>query len=297
MDDLSQKHILIAGLARNSAGTITHSVAQLRDALKPFKSLQWLVIESDSGDDTLGALENLQALVPGFRFISHGRLRDKLRLRTERIAYCRNSYLDEMEKNPAYAHIDYLVVADLDGANDLISRDAVRSCWARDDWDVCTANQRGAYYDIWALRHDLWCPNDCWEQQKFLEENGVEPEQARYVAVYSKMIAIPENAEWIEVKSAFGGFALYRRKALAGASYTGLDDTGREICEHVTLHRDLVRKGCRLFINPRLINASAINHTDQRNFLPSVKRRLKRRISTMLGPERVKKIKSLIDEE
>ena len=67
MDDISQKNILIAGLARNCGGTIRQSVAQLRDALKPFKSLQWLVIESDSSDDTLAALENLQAIVPGFR--------------------------------------------------------------------------------------------------------------------------------------------------------------------------------------------------------------------------------------
>lgn len=297
MDDAFQKNILVVGLARNCGSTIKDSIVRLAAALAPFKSLQWLVVESDSSDDTVAALEGLHAGIPGFRFISLGRLREKFPLRTQRIAHCRNSYLDEMENNPTYANIDFVIVTDLDGVNNLISQEAIQSCWTRGDWDVCAANQRGPYYDIWALRHDLWCPNDCWEQQKYLEKSGIEPEKAIYAAVYSKMITIPEDAEWIEVKSAFGGLALYRRQALKGARYAGLNDKGHEVCEHVTLHRDLIAKGCRIFINPRLINTGATDHADQRNFLPGVKRRLKRRIRTMLGPDRVKKIKSMIGGE
>jgi hypothetical protein len=237
--------------------------------------VQWLVIESDSNDDTRAKLEELKAEIQTFQFIALGELCERFPLRTQRIAYCRNRYLHEIEQNPDYKDIDYVIVADLDGVTELLTEYGVSSSFSRNDWDVVTANQRGPYYDIWALRHADWSPNDCWRQYKFLMEHRMNAEKALFGAIQSRMITIREDCDWIEVESAFGGFAIYRKEALDGVQYSGLTETGEEVCEHVALHQILRTRGKRIFINPKLINT----YTEQTiGFLPSerIKRYIKR---------------------
>jgi hypothetical protein len=91
------------------------------------------------------------------------------------------------------------------------------------------------------------------------------------------MISIAENSDWIEVDSAFGGLAVYRRDALDDAEYVGLDELGNELCEHVTFHSILKSKDRRIFINPKLINANSTEHTLhlQPGLLSRIKRNLK----------------------
>jgi hypothetical protein len=74
------------------------------------------------------------------------------------------------------------------------------------------------------------------------------------------MAQLNPQAEWIEVESAFGGLAIYRREALLEGRYNGVRD-GEGICEHVPLHAELRAKGRRIFINPALINANRTDHS------------------------------------
>jgi hypothetical protein len=271
---LSQASILVAGVARNCERTIRHDVQRLQAAFGGCHQLQWLIVESDSSDKTLTCLELLERDIQGFQFRSLGYLAESLPIRTERIAHCRNAYLDELNSNPLYSAIDYVAIADLDGVNRLITMKGVVSCWTRQDWDVCTASQRGPYYDIWALRHPLWSPNDCWRQYKFLCECNVQRELAAWVSRYAKMITIPETSEWIAVDSAFGGLAIYRRAILTDACYRGIDDDNEPICEHVWLHYQLRATGARIFINPRLINTAGTEQSYERSFLQTMRRYL-----------------------
>jgi hypothetical protein len=188
-------------------------------------------------------------------------LRNKLPLRTQRTAYCRNAYLNEIRSDQKYGDIDYVVVADFDGLNTELTATSVDSCWERSDWDVCAANQRGPYYDVWTLRHQEWSPNDCFEQYRFYLDMKQPAFKAYYASVYARMIRVPLNADWIEVDSAFGGLAIYKRAAMVCGEYAGLTDDGKEVCEHVSLSRKLREQGHRIFINPRLINASSSEHT------------------------------------
>src|SRR5262249_18296648 len=111
------KGALVVGVARDCSGTLEVDVIRLLAALRCFKSVWWLIIESDSTDDTLNVLNKLSVTIPKFRFLSLGRLRDIIPLRTERIAHCRNQYLQELRENPLYEEADYDAVADLDGIN------------------------------------------------------------------------------------------------------------------------------------------------------------------------------------
>ena len=36
----------------------------------------------------------------------------------------------------------------------------IRDIISKNDWSVMTANVRDHYYDIYALRHKSWCPDD-----------------------------------------------------------------------------------------------------------------------------------------
>jgi hypothetical protein len=185
---IKAKDVLVAGLARNCASSLKADVLRLQHSLVDFNQVYWLIIESDSSDDTLVKLEELTAEIPCFNYISLGVLSEKYPLRTERIAFCRNTYIKELKENPIYKQIEFVIVADFDGINNLISKKAIATCFTRDDWDVCTSNQQGRYYDIWALRHKVWCPNDCWEQASFFQRYGLDKIKAQYSAVYSKML-------------------------------------------------------------------------------------------------------------
>lgn len=252
--------LLIVGCVRNGAKTVRRAVETLARATAGFGQVQFLIIESDSTDATLQELQRLRQARPGFAFISLGEMAQQLPARTERIAACRNRYLDELGSNPGYAATDYVMVADLDGVNNDLQRRAVETCWnTAIPWDVCAANQRDAYYDIWALRHPDWCPVDCHEQYSRLRVLFDHP-RALAIAIHSRMARLSPRANWIEVDSAFGGLAIYRRDALLAGRYSGVQN-GKSVCEHVPLHAELRAKGGRIFINPALINAHRTDHS------------------------------------
>jgi len=260
-DKNNHEKVLVVGLTKNSAETIKSEVSRIYASLMKFKVVHFFVIESDSNDNTIEKLKELETELANFRYNSLGIIKEKMPLRTERIAYCRNRYLDEITHNVLYKDMDYVIMADLDGMNDLITEEAFLSCWNKEDWDVCTANQRGPYYDIWPLRHRDWSPNDCWSQYKFFVKNGLSVKQAKFAAIYSRMVEIDEHLDWIEVDSAFGGLAVYRRETLLDVHYIGVDESGEEICEHLSLNAQIKSKGYRIFINPKLINAGYTRHT------------------------------------
>ena len=251
----------VVGLVRNCEKTISDDIHRINNALINAKSVIWLIVESDSRDDTIHKLKTLQSALPNFHFASLGTLADTIPKRTDRISYCRNYYAEQLRNNPSFSNVDYVVVADLDGLNSKLTKEAFESSWLRDDWDMCAANQAGPYYDIWALRHKEWSPNDCWAQYRFLNAFQCDPNRNLWASVYSKMITIPKNIACIEVDSAFGGFAIYKKRMFDECKYVGITETGEEFCEHVHFHRILKEKGAKLFINPQLINAELTEHT------------------------------------
>lgn len=252
--------LVVVGCVRNGAKTVRRAVETLARATAGFANVQFLVVESDSTDSTLAELQKLRQESDRFDFLSLGALAERVPARTERIAHCRNRYLAELRTSARYASADYVMVADLDGVNNDLRREAVENCWSSSvPWDVVTANQRDAYYDIWALRHADWCPVDCHDQYSRLRAMFGHP-RALAIAIHSRMARLSPRAAWIEVDSAFGGLAIYRREALLTGNYSGVEN-GHSVCEHVPLHAQLRAKGLRIFINPALINAHRTDHS------------------------------------
>jgi hypothetical protein len=264
--------ILVTGIVRDVSSTIERDIYNIERALSDFHSIKWFLVESDSEDDTVDKLAHLSQNNENLNFTSLGKIQNLPISRTVGMAKARNRYLQELKENPTYSSIDILAISDFNGLNSELTRDSVRSCFEVENWDACFANQSGRYYDIWALRHPIWSPNDCWQQLSFYRNYYKFPEFALAASIRSRMIRIPRKSDWIEVDSAFGGFALYRPAAIGNAIYEGLTPDGIAICEHVPFHAKMRQNNKKLFINPALINARSTDHSVRMNFFSTVLR-------------------------
>lgn len=254
---MTQANVLVAGVARNTGPRAARTLERLRQSCTGFGSARAMVVESDSDDETVGLLQHYFTRQPWGEVISLGRLRDQMPSRTERIAHCRNYYLQALDNDAQLSDIHYLLVADLDHVNRHITRAALQTCWQLNiDWAAATGNQLGRYYDVWALRHSVWCPGDCWEHYRALRTFASDAD-ALQTAVKSRQLTVDEHATAFETESSFGCLALYRREAVRGLRYVGKvqSATGewQEVCEHVSLNEQLRARGYRVVLNPRLI--------------------------------------------
>ncbi len=271
----SETKFLIVGIARNCEKILEKQTKIINNAFSKAALVQWLIIESDSDDNTIKKLDHLSNDL-NLKYISLGVLRDKYPKRTVRISICRNYYLDEIQNNSNYDDFDYVVVADLDGVNLELSQLSLKECWEQKvDWDVCFANQCAPYYDIRALRHKTWSPNDCWENANFLIKNGLDQFTAENVSVWSRMIRINRLSEPIEVDSAFGGLGIYKKNVIKDCRYSGLDKKKNEICEHVSFNMQIKDKGYGLYIIPALINGGWNEHNSNKKIHTQIYKRLR----------------------
>jgi hypothetical protein len=126
------------------------------------------------------------------------------------------------------------------------------------DRAACFAVQEGILYDVYALRHPLYSPDDCWEMV-----NARPPWMSyhhamhRYVGVRQKKF--PRKVV-TEVASAFGGIGIYKTSFLIAGTYRGRRTDGAETCEHVELHYDIRSRGGRLWVVPWLQNDAPPEH-------------------------------------
>jgi hypothetical protein len=275
--------LLILGLAHNVAGNIEKDIKALELATSGFASTQFYILESDSDDLTVSTLEQLQKEVKNFQYVSLGNLKPEIPNRIDRISFCRNALMSKVRS--IANEMNYVLVADLDGVNRNISREAIESCWSRDDWSVCAANQSQHYYDIYALRHKKLSPSDCWHEYLNLRKSGLHPMRARNIAVYSRQIHIPKDSPWLEVDSAFGGLAIYNASLYFNSSYSSRNSDDSQICEHVALHEQIRNSGGRIFINPQMINSNGI----QKKRLPYILSFAVKYIFSYFAPDKFEK--------
>ncbi len=252
-------HILIAGTVRNCEKTLKDSINCLDNAFKFASKIEYLLIESDSQDDTIDCLNWIHDRKKNFNFKSLGKLRHTIPERTKRIAFCRNEYLKYF-RSEKYSEVQYLVVADFDGILTENNETNYKSSFKNLDWDVCTANCSDYYYDVYALRHPYWSPNDCWIAAKENERIGFSKYQSIDYSVHSRMIKLNKYLSFIEVDSAFGGLAIYKTSSIPkNAKYVGENKNNNPICEHVIFHKFIKDSGGKIFINPAMIIGKAPN--------------------------------------
>tara|TARA_B100000963_G_scaffold333942_1_gene326723 strand:+ start:13758 stop:14624 length:867 start_codon:yes stop_codon:yes gene_type:complete len=251
-----KSNVLITGLIRNGEKTIEDSINKLLESFSFFNETYFYVVESDSNDNTVKILEKISKKVKNFKYVTLGALQNKIRSRVKRITYCRNYSLDYIKKNNDILNNPYVVVSDLDGVISKINKKKILSCFElKNQWSVLTANQSDFYYDIWALRHQSWSNDDCWNSYNFfLNELKLGHYKSYNRAVRSKQIRIDKFLPPIRVNSAFGGLAIYKPNVYVKSYYEENTTENNYIsCEHVAFHEKLIKKGFKIFINPKLI--------------------------------------------
>lgn len=252
---LARRRAVFFGAARDCAAHLPHVLQNLDRFAAGYAEAAFLFLVSDCTDDSAAILQRWLADGRRGHVIDLGPLATHLPRRTERLASVRNAGLDEIGRLGWQDH-DHLVIADLDDVLDSpMSADgfAQAARWLENEPSRAgvLANALPRYYDVWALRHDRWCPHDVWHSI-WGRPDTVSFEAAKFREVFSRQIEIPASAPPIEVRSAFGGLGLYRLSAALAARYDGIDAQGREVSEHVAFNAAIGRAGGRLHIFPAL---------------------------------------------
>jgi hypothetical protein len=267
------RRALIAGVARDCGPHLSGVFANLERIASCYDEVAFCFVENDSTDDTQARLAQFGRGRPSFHLFNLDGL-GQLPIRTLRLEYARNLYLSFARTHPSVAQFDELVVIDMDDAGGFpLEPDRFRAARARLDQDAglagVFANQRGLYYDLWALRAAGWCPDDVWLAMAVAcMTPGVDDESAYERVMAPRVRSIDPGAAVIDVDSAFGGLGIYRLSALRASPATyhgaqmhvlpvqnnGLAIVRMQCCEHVSLNLGLRAAGHRLCIDPALIN-------------------------------------------
>lgn len=250
-----KRRAIVTGLARNCATYLPEVLANLGRWAALYGQAYFLFAVSDTHDDSRMVLEDWLAAGRSGEVLDFGCLEEQLPRRTERIAWLRNACLDRVRALPQ-GDWDHLVVADLD---DVLAQPIAAQPFAQAiDWLEASperaavfASAAPRYYDVWALRHPRWCPHDCWH--RIWGRNAPESfEAAKFREVFRRQIEIPLAMAPIAVRSAFGGLAVYRLSWALRSRYRGLDDSSREVSEHVAFNEAIADAGGTLHIFPAL---------------------------------------------
>ena len=250
------KHALVVGTVRDASANVIPDLLRIVNALEEVLPTKAFVVESDSSDNTVAKLTELATKDSRIRFTSIGIMETTIPDRIQRIRFCRNEYVNEIRSNPLYKDIDLVIAADLDGINTKVNSAVFKSALELDlSWDVLAANQSARYYDIFALRHPLWSPND-WASEADWLEPFLGKKIAKRHSMTDRMIHIPANLPPIRVESAFGGLCFYRRWVFDQFDYLEEAAAPLNENEHVTIHRKVRAVGGEIYIYPGLVNSS-----------------------------------------
>lgn len=156
--------VLIVGTISNVSRVLAKDFERVFKSLSRFASISTYLVESDSTDNTKLVLSEMKKTYPNFEYVELGDLRNNIPDRIERIRFCRNEYVRYIRSNYTINNWDFVVVVDLDGMNTAITTKSLNTCFTSTmNWDGCFANQKHGYYDLYALRHPEWMPNNCFD--------------------------------------------------------------------------------------------------------------------------------------
>lgn len=256
LGDLQSSKVLVVGIVRDVENTLIREVNRVDRMLSGiFQEVKFFLVESDSSDKTVRLLRKLESAKSNFEYETHGDLSTEIQSRIERMVFCRNRYIDFVRS--CTPDFNYIFVLDFDIRNRALSKKSLKkSLDISLKWDALFANQKGRYFDIYALRSSHWCNGDCYQEASELESLLSIPRvSAKQIAIWNKMRNIPIHASPIEVQSAFGGLAIYKRWIFERARYSlKINDLGFTESEHVSFNFEISDLGGKLYIQPSLVN-------------------------------------------
>lgn len=272
--------VCIVGCCRDIAKNVAETTKAAERILEWFRDGHIVFIENDSSDDTRPLLQQWAAVDKQRRsVIFEDDLVKKFRMRTHRLAYCRNRLLDAALQTPGarvpvptastgqtdgltrFDKFDYMFMFDTDGLlTSKFKKDALNSCFqptvVPENWTAIAGHTK-RYYDIWALRVPDVIEFDCWEKFRSMRANtpGVTAEDATEECVnqYKRYMTRVEHT--IPVFSAFNGAMLLKLSDVRECCrFNGVPNSGKgQICEHVPFQECLRSHGGCVYSNPQMV--------------------------------------------
>lgn len=246
--------VAIVSIARNAMPHLTNTLPLVEELAGRFRRASYYVYENDSTDETARVLDDFAALRQ-WVCVEHDTLGgEDLRgfepERTLRLAGCRNRCRDWVEDNPG----EFVVVLDVDPHGGFSVDGVLNSVgWIADltgqSRMPAEAGGMASYslfvrkdgndfaiagYDAWAARMNHW-------EDRRDRAGGMQ---------WFHLFLPPVGSPPIQMNSAFGGLAVYTRRAFLSSRYSGTGTNGQPDCEHVAFHHGMRQKGYQMFLNP-----------------------------------------------
>ena len=278
--------IIISGLVRDCARSLPRLLKSFVKLGRKLPAWRYIFIENGSVDGSREILNAFHARHGNGQLLALDGLEAEFPQRTHRLAHLRNMTHDLLFDRLGSTDGKYLLLLDMDGANSWVDTHRIARLVRHDDgsWAGIFANQSRNYYDLWSLRHPVYGPTDVWKEVRE-RPAGMTHEEAVDAFVKARRFSLPPDMGRIRVDSAFGGLGLYRLADITGCRYVGLDEEGEEICEHVDFHRDVRRRGGRLYIDTALINGSGVQpHDYEPSRFKLTKQAVRRQIARIRNP-------------
>ena len=289
-------NIVICGCTINSASYIQKYINNLLPLKNIFKSVDFIVYENDSKDNTVHVLTEMENnnLI---KLITERGIKDRYKnIRPKIIGHGRNKLVQFVTSSNKY---DYMIMIDFDALENF-NIDGITKAFTYDTnkWDVLTGNCKERYYDIWALRMNklhgtvahskIWknvLDYDCWDMFWHLKQNIKPRIRIEWIQTLRKrcigdfQVHIPHNFLLLVVESAFNGVGIYKVSKIKNCVYSTEYKTCTckqyEIknscnnylskhggcCEHIAFHKDIREKNAgKIFICPALIISDQKEH-------------------------------------
>ncbi|CAO5677010.1 MAG: hypothetical protein HEEMFOPI_01049 [Holosporales bacterium] len=246
---VKEHKIIMCGISRDNAPEFFTMKRHLEYIGDQFKDYKIIIFENDSKDGTKDLLLKWEKDNPKVKVIMHD-FHNQKRPNIKFLADARNYYIREANK-PEYDSFDILAVVDMDMSHGFDIRGIYHSFSFFEEWDAVCANgiykKAGNMYDAFAFRNKEfpWIPNetaDYWSKK---------------VHKIQKIYHI--NSDLVEVDSAFGSLAFYKKEKLNRCVYDSINDD----CEHVKFHECLKNNGGHMVMNPSMI----VKYSHYRYFL------------------------------
>ncbi len=250
--------IFICSIVKNAAKGLSHNVPVIEQIRKNFKSSKVYVYENDSTDGTKEILKAWAATDPNNITVSlnthpplpHSSSPEGInpffsKSRIEKMVFLRNNYLEFISQIGWNG--DYLMVVDLDVVS-FKAKDVMSSFDTIREWDAVTAYGYSLSPKLTTRYHDTYAYIS-------LKKTYEAPQSERDIyKCQHEFLSLNDSDKWQGVKSAFGGLAIYRWKAIRGLRYIleyNADPRVEVYCEHRSIFKQMYERGyTHFYINP-----------------------------------------------